>query len=252
MKKAIIITSAIEIDNSFPLTYSHVRSCFSTEERLRQTIFTVVNLDCVIDDDTTIFLLDISENYDHLYHMFKYQKNLKLIFIKHEFNEIFEKSRKHPNKSYCETLILRTFMEKYKEELAAYDFFFKLSGRYFIDSSFNLKHFDSGQSGLFFKHPLKFQWQDNWNFSMVDLRSEQGDNFLYQYSSVLFGWSKEFNEDIFYIFRAIEEILSNKSFQHYDSETLLYYFTRQYSEHIYEMPWVVYGWQGVSGNFLRY
>ena len=247
-----MVTSAIEVDNTSPLTYSNIRSTFSTIERLRQTFYTIVNLETVIDEDTTIFLIDISSDSENLYHFFKYQKNLKIIFVKSELNEIYETVKTHPNKSYCETLLLRSFMEKYKEELLEYDFFFKLSGRYFTDKSFNVSYFDSNPSGLFFKVPLKFPWQEHWNFSIVDSRSEQQDNYIYQYSSVLYGWSKDYNENMFYIYKVIEEILSKKSCYQYDNETLLYYLTRQYHDNIKEMPWTVYGWDGVGGNFLRY
>jgi hypothetical protein len=41
MKTAFIITSAINVSNDHPLTYSKTRSHFNADERCRQTIFSV-------------------------------------------------------------------------------------------------------------------------------------------------------------------------------------------------------------------
>ena len=137
MKLAFIITSCIEVKNEHPLTYSKVRSYFSNEERFRQTITTVASLDALTKNDSTIYLVDTSEHCEPYRNNFWYQPNLKFISIKEEFPEIFDIVTSHPNKSYCECLILHTVMTKYKEEFLAYDYVLKISGRYFSDSSFD-------------------------------------------------------------------------------------------------------------------
>lgn len=253
MKKAVIITSAIDIDNSFPLTYSNTRSAFTNEERLRHTAFTVASLDSRTDKETTMFLVDISDNYGHYRSILSYQKNLIYVSIKEEFPEVYEIARSHANKSYCETLILLAFMGKYKTILEQFDYIFKMSGRYFTDSSFDVSLFNEyNKDKIFFKRPMKFEWNDHWPYAMVDRRAMQGDNFLYQYSSVLYGFGIEMLDRILDIYHVIETFTSHPNTTVYDVETLLHYFTRTYQDKIIETDWTIYGWDGTSGTFLRY
>ena len=252
MKKAIIITSAIEVNNDYPLTYSSVRSHFNSEERFRQTVSTIAAFDQASDENTTIYLIDISENFSLYGVLLSYQKNLKYIGVKEHMPEIWHEVNTHKNKSFCEQTIIFNFLEKFKEELDQYDIFVKFSGRYLIDGSFKINIFDNAEPGFFFKHPMKFEWNDNWGYNMVDLRKEQGDNFLYQYCSVLYGWSKDYHQQYIDISKVIAELCSKEGTQHYDVETLLYYFTREFKDNITLMPWIVYGWDGTNGRFLRY
>jgi hypothetical protein len=253
MKKAIIITSAIDVNNNHPLTYSSVRSHFGNEERFRQTVATLASWDQAGDSETTLFLLDISENYAVYRSLLSYQKNLVYVSVKELIPEIFETVTTHANKSYCEQLLIYSFLTKFRKDLEPYDYFFKFSGRYLIDSHFSIEFFDHvDHGGLFFKAPLKFEWNENWPYAMVDRRQLQGDNKLYQYCSVLYGWSRAYHDQMIDIYRVISEFCSNPSSISYDVETLLYYFTRQFELDIVEMPWIVYGWDGTSGNFLRY
>lgn len=253
MKKAIIITSSIEVDNNYPWTYSSVRSHFSNEERFRQTVSTLTNLDCLRDKDTSIFLLDNSENYLVYMGNLAYHENFFYIPVKEKMPEIYHLTRSHPNKSYCEQLILSNFLESFKKELVQYDFLFKLSGRYLVDKSFDISFFNQSTSkGFYFKKPLKFEWSDSWRYSLVDNRKNQNDNFLYQYCSVLYGWSNDQYDNYLNIAKVITEFCCKPHLMHYDVETLLYFFTRQYDTNITEMPWIVLGWDGTSGRFLRY
>lgn len=253
MKKAILVTSVIDIDNSYPLTYSSTRSFFSNEERLRQTIFTLTSLDLVMDNDTTIFLVDASENSDHYKSLLGYQRNIVYVDVRKEFPDVYNLIKTHPHKSYCEVTLQLNFYNRYKDILKDYDFLFKLSGRYFFDSNFNFNLcVEENKDKFFFKHPITFDWSDNWGYSMVDRRSVQGDNKLRQYSSVLYGWGQNNHERMLDIYRGISEFTRNPNTYHYDVETLLYFFTRQYEENIIETDWKVLGWTGVDGTFLRY
>jgi hypothetical protein len=146
-----------------------------------------------------------------------------------------------------------SFLEKYKEKLSEYDYIFKISGRYFFDSSVNFNSCTPKNiNKLLFKYPMEFEWSDNWGYSMVDRRQIQNNNKLRQYSSVIYGWGKENHSLMLDIFRAVAEITNNPKTMHYDIETLLYYFTRQYEDKIIEHDWRVYGFIGVNGKFLRY
>jgi len=253
MKKAFIVTSAIEVDNNHPLTYSNTRTHFDSVDRFRHTAFTIASLDGIRDPDITIYIIDASDAWEPYAGVLGYQKNLKFISVKEQFPEIFNTVRTHRNKGHCESLMLAKFIEKYKTELDQYDYLFKLSGRYFIDSSFTAELFTPENTDkLFFKNPLKFEWNETWNYKMLDRRSIQKDNKLYQYSSVLYGWGKQNTDRILDIYRVISVFTNYPNGITYDIETLLYYFTRELDDKIINTNWIVYGWDGTSGNFLRY
>ncbi len=253
MKKAVIVTSAIDINNNHPLTYSHVRTHFDSSERFRQTVCTIASLDSRIDDDTTIFLLDASDKWEDYAGVLGYQKNLIYVPIKRDMPEIFDIIRSHKNKSFCETLQLATFFSRYTKELDQFDYFFKMSGRYFTDRSFNLDLCNEDNLGkLFFKRPMSFDWNENWPFTMVDRRAIQGDNKLYQYCTVLYGFGRDYKARMTDIYKGIAEFTGNPSTIYYDVETLIYFFTRPYEQDVIQVPWTVYGWDGAAGNFLRY
>ena len=252
MKKAFIITSAIEVDNNFPLTYSDKRSHFSNEERLRQTIMSIAFVDR-LRDDITIYLLDTSKDWTKFRDLFRYQRNLKFISVAEEFPDIHEKVTTHPNKSYCECLMMSHFLRKYKMEFMQYDFVFKLSGRYFLDGSFDIGICSEENSNkIFYKRPLEFEWRDEWNYNLVDRRKEQGTNTLRQYVSILFGWTKPHYDHFLDMFTGMSCLLNQPSYSHLDIETLGYYFTRPFEQDIIENEWIVYGWDGASGKFWRY
>lgn len=252
MKKAIIITSAIEVNNDYPLTYSSVRSHFSSEERFRQTVATIAAFDQAGDSDTVIYLIDVSENYALYSVLLGYQPNLRYIGVKEHMPEIWQDVTTHKNKSFCEQTIIYNFLKKFEHELNEFDIFVKFSGRYLIDGSFDIQIFNQQPSAFYFKHPMKFEWNDNWGYDLVDRRSIQGDNHLYQYCSVIYAWSKEYMEQYKNISRVIIEFCSHPAGMIYDVETLLYFYTREYQDQIIEVPWTIYGWDGTSGRFLRY
>lgn len=252
MSVAFIITSCIEVKNEHPLTYSNTRSYFSSEERLRQTITTVACLDSLLKSNVTIYLVDASEHWGNYKANFWYQPNLKFVSVKEEFPEIFDVVTSHPNKSFCECTLLEAFMNKYRDELLAHDYTLKISGRYFLDSSFSTEIFDQyNQDKIFFKRPLSAEWQDWWGYSMVDLRRQQNNNYIYQYCSVVFGFGRQQFEYMLNVVRQIKDTLADTRNHHYDLETLSYFYTRN-NNNIVHTDWIVYGFQGPDGRFVRY
>lgn len=249
MKVAFIVSSSIQVDNQYPLTYSHVRSYFNDDERLRHTVFTINSLDR-FKDSSDIFLVDTSTDYIKYRKFFSYQSNLKYVSVCEEFSDICSEVISHPHKSRCEGLILNKFMTVYARELEKYDYVFKLSGRYFFDSSFSLDQLPEDR--MMFKTHQAFNWRDEWGLGYLDLRADQGDNTLRQYSSVLFGWDTAFNPIMKNLFLQIANTVVEPGKSGSDMETLLYYFTRLYESSIIEYNWIVYGWTGTSGQFVRY
>jgi hypothetical protein len=255
MKTAFIITSAIEVDNKFPLTYTASRSHFQSAERFRQTIFTIAAIDLISSGDTAtdIFLLDVSRQSDAYRRQLSYQQNLKYISVLEEFPEIHKTVSEHPNKSHCESLILLKFFEKYRTQLTEYDYIFKISGRYFTDSSFDYKMLTTDNlDKIFFKNALQYEWIDGYHPPFIDRRKEQEDNTVRMYSSVLYGFGKVHIDKFLDMFRFIKMLTEHPNGSIYYMEQMLYFLTRGYESKIVEVDWKVYGWDGTNGNFLRY
>lgn len=253
MKTAFIVTSIIEPDNNFHLSYKPYRTVFSPREREMQTIMTLTSIDTLVADNADIYFLEISDNYDQYRFRFHYLKNIKFIPVKELFPEVHKLAKTHPNKSYCEALVLSTFMKSFKNELLEYDYIFKISGRYFLDRTFDLSLCTAyNRDKIFFKEHLSFEWVEGWTYELVDNRANQGDNCLRQYVTTIFGWGNDNFDKFLDIFYVITSILNQPEFQHLDIETLIYYFTRPYEDKIIETKWIMYGWQGADGRFVRY
>jgi hypothetical protein len=173
--------------------------------------------------------------------------------VKEQFPDAHTKITTHPNKSYCECLLLSTFLNAYRTELEQFDYTIKISGRYFFDHSFDTLLFNKYNADkIFYKLPISIEWSDSWNYDAVDMRMEQGNNVLNRYCSVLFGWGRKHNSKFRDMFAGISAMLTQPSMNNMDIETLGYYFTRPYAADIIETDWIVYGWDGTSGRFLRY
>lgn len=245
MKQAYIITSAIET-TADPLTYSSVRSVFGSEERLRQTVMSVASIDQAAGQDASIYLIDTSDNWQPYEDFFRYQSNLKFVSVKKEFPNIWHEATTHANKSRCEALITENFFKSYQHQLQSHDCFVKISGRYFLDSSFDTK--DIQKDKMCFKRAWEFEWQDWWNYHAV---REPGSQVLRQYCSALFAWGAQQHQVIVSIYNQILQVLSQPDCQHYDMETLLYFYSIPYRDKIIETDWRVYGWLGPNGKFVR-
>jgi hypothetical protein len=253
MKKAFIVTSSIDASNQYPLTYSNTRSFFSAEQRLDQTISTIHSIQTVSDIDIDIFVIDTSPDYKNYSQAFSNIKNTKYISIENISPELHGVVTSHPNKSFCEINLLLSFFKKFHQELVVYDYFFKMSGRYLIDQNFKTEEFTSEHTDkIFFKKPWEWDWKDHWNYQMVDRRSEQGDNTLKQYSTVLYGWGSKRFQDVLSLLTKSKDILSLPSMQHYDIETLSYFYSRGLSQYIVETDWIISGRLGHNGSLVRY
>lgn len=253
MKTAFIISSTINVDNSYPLTYSPVRSYFSAEERMRQTLFTINSIDQATKrEDTVIYLVDSSPDWGNYIRSFLHYPNLKFISFDFDHPELSKIVATHPNKTRCESLVMGTILNRFSKELEEFDYVFKVSGRYFIDSSFDISIIENNPDKIFYKKYLEHEWQDYWGYDMVDRRAIQGDNKLRQYCSVLFGWGRKYQKAFADIYTTMASMLDQPHMHQYDIETLGYYLTRPYEQDIIETNWTVNGWHGPDGKFVRY
>lgn len=246
MNLAWLITSSIDVTSS-PLTYSPIRSIFNSSERLSQTKITIESINQFCDQDFKIFLLDTSDNWQLYKDYFSYQSNLQFVSVKEEFPEIHHEVTNHANKSRCESSITQNFLLKYKDQIKEFDSVIKISGRYFIDDTFDSSKLDHDK--IYFKRPLEYDWQDWWQYDMVKLKDY---NKLFQYCSTLFAWGKNHFDNVVDIYTIISNLLAQPDMQHYDIETLLYFLTRPLKDEITETNWNVFGWLAPNGQFIRY
>jgi hypothetical protein len=250
MNNIFVVTSSIETKNA-PLTYSSIRTIFSAEERFRQTLFTINSIRNSFPS-SKIVIVDSSENYSQYKSTVSYFANVDYIPLKELDKRSFEIVNNHGNKSLCESLLLNSFYKNFKKELKSYDYIIKACGRYFYfdfnDSLFNEHNTDK----IFYKKPLRFEWNDNWNYKFVDRRGIQKDNFLYQYCTVLYAFGSNVLDKMIDINTAAVHLLDQKAMCHYDIETLSYYFTRPFEKDVIETDWKVSGWDGTSGRFMYY
>jgi hypothetical protein len=149
-------------------------------------------------------------------------------------------------------LLLNTFYKKFRKEIKQYDYVIKTCGRYFYfhlnDALFNVENLNK----LFFKRPLNFNWDDSWNYSFIDRRTEQNNNRIHQYCTVLYAFGGTQLDKMIDINEATIHLLNQAPMKHYDIETLSYYFTRPYEKDVIETDWIVCGWDGTSGRFMYY
>lgn len=250
MRNIIVVASAIQ-PREGRFTYSPTRSVFSKEERFRQTIFTVNSLINSMPG-AKIVIVDSSDEYIEYQATFKFFLNTEYIPLKELSGEAFEIVNTHPNKSLCESLILNTYYKHYKKTIAEYDFVTKACGRYFYFDYNNFLFTEENKDKVFFKKPLKFNWNPGWNYSFVDRREHQQDNMLRQYCTVMYAFGSSQLHKFIDINDAAIHLLNQPSMAHYDIETLSYYFTRPYKKQIIETIWKVSGWDGTSGRFMYY
>lgn len=250
MRKLAIITSSIN-PREGNFSYSQKRSHFDAETRFQQTVFTVNSLkNCIPDID--IAIIDSSEEYSEYQSLFNFFSNTKFYPMKEISKEVFEIANTHKSKSHCECLLLNTFYNYFKKEIKEYDYVIKTSGRYFHfnfdENVFNEENTDK----IFFKRPLEFNWDENWNFNLTDLRSIENHNLLKQYCTVLYAFGAQHLDKFIDVNDACLHLTNYPELSHYDIETLYYYFTRPFKQNIVETKWIVSGWCGVSGRFWYY
>jgi hypothetical protein len=107
MKLAFFISSIINIDQTISqgFSYSKQRSAFSSDERLRQTQYTInsINLVC---PESTIYLFDSSVNAEEYSNKLSYVENLKFVSLEKIDPASAEITRSHPGKGFCEAVFL--------------------------------------------------------------------------------------------------------------------------------------------------
>lgn len=251
MNNLFVITSSINTSN-IPFKYINgetvPRSAFEEGERFRQTVYTVSFVRS-LDPNCDIILLDSSENYQG-YKIFEHFKNLRYFGLGEYDPEIRNIVSTTTQKTYAECLMLKFFMNYAKEDILKYDNFIKLSGRYTIEDM-NISNFLPGKFTI--KKPNKWQIPIGYpKFSLIDNRKETGEETINSYPTVCYGFDVKllnyFNE----INDEIINIVTKDEYSHFSGEYLLYYLTRKNKELINECDWIINGFDGVYGSWLRF
>jgi len=250
MRKLIIVGSVIQTRKDVPLTYSPTRTAFSDEERLRHTVYAISALRDR-HPDTDIVLVDASDDPKDYRQIFAFL-NVVYVWLQDISIEAANIVRTQPNKSVCEVLLLNTYIKANKAKIKTYDYVIKGTGRYSLMNFDNSLFTPENTDKIFFKKPLEYEWNDTWRYSFVDKRLEQGDNKLRQYCTVVFGFGIEHLDKFIDMFDGIGYLLQNDAMKHYDIETLIYYFTRPFTDKIIETDWRVLGWDGVATRLMYY
>lgn len=136
MKNIVIINSIIDIPN-LPLSYSKKRSVYSTDERFVQTQYTIQTIKKYIPDPY-IIIVECSyfneEQYKFFYNNCDHIINL--------FNDIDSKNFIYSkSKSAGEGTMTIKALEYILKSNIEYNYFFKISGRYFLNEHFNINDF---------------------------------------------------------------------------------------------------------------
>lgn len=248
MNLAFIVSSSIDTNQgkgkNFP--YSLNRSCFTPEERLRQTQGTLNSLR-LIDPDADIYLIDSSEAAADYGQALSYVPNLTFIDLNKLDYNVAEICRNNPSKGYCESSCFVSFIQNFRSTLEEYDFIVKITGRYFFSD------FDKNSLSELNKHKYvigslrKYTWDSNWNYP--EFLNDQGR--LNWVPTWAYGVGKErFNDYYDGYYRILNFYDQNPDIAPYlDLECLFYEFIIK-NHQTMPAPWTINGWNGVSGKFF--
>jgi hypothetical protein len=133
MKRTFIIPSVIYFSGK-KLSYSDIRSVFSPEERVNQTLKTISSIKNILPDANIVFLElgsrnDFESVFSNKVDRYIYMGSSKIVYF----------FCNGPFKGLGEVVGLLCAREKYFDKDT--DQYFKLSGRYYLDEDFSLDHF---------------------------------------------------------------------------------------------------------------
>jgi len=254
MKRLHIIGSSIQLSHNEKEfnKVTKVRSGFSTKERFEQTLYTIFSIWSTFPNDD-IWIIDSSlEDIDHLFKEFQFvTSKVKRFYLKDIDLPIAITVNTHDNKSYCESLMLKTFLKAYEKEIQQYDFIIKISGRYFIDNTFELDNLTlENKNKLFIKNTTVFENDNKLGWSWNNLRFKDQPKWrLYSVPTVLYAFgSSAFND----IIKLLNAVMGETQNTHIDGEYLWKYLINDINIPIIEVPWQINGWCGVNKHVVKY
>jgi hypothetical protein len=134
MRLCFLVGSVIKVSD-VKFSYMDSRSNQSTEERARQTV-TALNSIFLKHPNAKVYLIEGSLGLDMetlkrtgILEFCKYH-NVEIVLLSSIDYATCVELNKHANKSYCEAILYKCFLDKFKSKLKEYDYVIKLSGRY--------------------------------------------------------------------------------------------------------------------------
>jgi len=245
MRLAFFITSVINVDNSNGFGHTPVRSLFSSQERFRQTQFTIANIRLLFPT-SKIYLFEIGSNVDQIRYDLSYIDNLEVISSEELDPVMTNLSRTNTSKGTCETAATLLFLKNYINDIKQYDYLIKVNGRYFytsFDSSFlNQENINK----YITKETQAWDWLDWWGYP--DLLKNNGKLFWTPSTSYAVG--RELLDDFHQSLSLMYDYYINnpKLGKIIDFECLLYHFIIK-NKPCVEIPWTLGGWGGQDGKF---
>ena len=135
-KNVVLVTSKIIVSNN-EFSYTKTRSIYSTEQRLSQTKNTIKTIRENIPN-VCIFLIDNSEFNDRYEYINEELENICDVFINPVNNvELNYYTNINKYKSIAEASQIIYFLDVFNKLDIIYDQFFKISGRYYINNTFD-------------------------------------------------------------------------------------------------------------------
>ena len=225
MKIAFIISSAINLDDTVNISFGNgnKRSAFSSEERFRQTQYSLNSINLIFPDSKK-YIFDTSINSDQYRKRLSYFKNLDFVSLNEIDKDKAMLCRTSKSKGFCESLSTMMFLDEKRNELENYDFIIKLSGRYFFSSFDKSKLIEENTNKYLFKKIRKWDWKESWNFPNY---LKQPDNKLYYAPTQAYCVGKYSIEKYHNGIKNIYSHYLNESYENamrIDYECLMYYF----------------------------
>lgn len=169
-----IITSVINTGNN-PWSYTGLRSCFTKEDRFKQTIETIQSIRN-LNDNTKIMLVECSNLDESMTNSLKD----KVDYFLQTYDDISvrEACINSEKKGWGEIKKLQKSCEFIQQNNIKFNRLFKISGRYFLNLFFDKKNYDE---------------KSNFTFKMFF--ADSGSTVLYSVPYVLFDFYKQKLED---------------------------------------------------------
>lgn len=247
MKICWLVTSAIDIENRVFFNDKIPRTAFGTDERFRQTQFTINNINLVCPN-SKIFIVDISKNFEHYRKLFAYKSNVEYVSIEELDSESAELCRTHKSRGLTESTLIDIFMQRYADQIKQYDYMIKMSGRYFHMGFDTSVLNEQNRDKFFFRYIKAWPWEDEWNYS----KEFAIDDKLHWAETINFGVGRDL---IDYFAEGMSKMrqfyIDFPNYGNMDFEVIMFFVVR-HRPIIQPVEWPVGGWRGGNGEFVEW
>lgn len=248
MKIAFYISSIINVDSTNGFGHIASRSAFSSEERFRQTQFTIGNIRSLFPE-AHLFLFEIGKNVEKIRNDLSYVRNLTVVSAEELDPAVTEMCRTNKSKGTCETAATLLFLKHYMSTLKEYDYVIKISGRYFftqIDNNFlNQENTDK----YLCKQIFSWDWKPEWCYPEILKKNGR----LFWAPSQTYAVGRGAMDDYYQSLTNMYEYYTDNPevAKILDFECLLYHYVLQDKPYI-EVPWITGGWGGQEGAYNEF